>query len=79
MELDKYLEKKAGGIEYMEKAFDNTLQMIHLFKNDMYNDIKYKIRELRNAAIIPLKLLERTNCFKPHLKLKPKSKLSNTA
>ena len=63
MELDKYLEKKAGGIEYMEKAFDNTLQMIHLFKNEMYNDIKYKIKELRNAAMVALKLLERTNCL----------------
>ena len=61
MELEDYLEKKAGGIENMENAFDNTLQMIQLFNNNMYSDIKYKIKELRNAAKLTLKILKRTN------------------
>ena len=60
MDIEKYLEKKTCGIEYMEKVFDNTLQMIQLFKNDMYDDIKYKIKELRNAA---MKIMKSSNCL----------------
>ena len=54
-------KKKAERIEYMEKAIDNTLQMIDLFKNRMYSDIKYKIKELRNAAFFTLKIMKRAN------------------
>ena len=63
MDIEKYLEKKTCGIEYMEKAFDNTLQMIQLFKNDMYDDIKYKIKELRNAAMVALGIMKSSNCL----------------
>ena len=61
LDLEKTNKNKDNGIEYMEKAFDNTLQMIELFKNNMYSDIKYKIKELRSAALIALKMLKRSN------------------
>lgn len=59
-ELDGFLKKKSGGIDYLEKVFDNTLQIIELFKNKMYSEIKYKIKELRNAALLALNIFKKT-------------------
>ena len=58
-ELESLIQKKSGGIEYLEKVFDNTLQISELFKNKMYSELKYKIKELRNAAMLALKFLKR--------------------
>ena len=58
-ELESLIQKKSGGIEYLEKVFDNTLQISELFKNKMYSELKYKIKELRNAAMLALNFLKR--------------------
>ena len=60
-EGDKIREMNNYSIENMEKAFDNTLEMIDLFQNNMYRDIKYKIKKLRNAALLTLKMLKKSN------------------
>lgn len=61
LEGDKIKEMNNYSIESMEKAFDNTLEMIDLFQNNMYRDIKYKIKKLRNAALLTLKMLKKSN------------------
>ena len=61
LEGDKIREMNDYNIESMEKAFDNTLEMIELFQNNMYRDIKYKIKKLRNAALLTLKMLKKSN------------------
>ena len=60
MELEDSVENKSIGFEYLEKIFDNTLLIVELFRNNMYSDIKYKIKELRNAALLTLKILNGT-------------------
>ena len=60
MELEESIENKSSGFEYLEKIFDNTLLIVELFRNNMYSDIKYKIKELRNAALLTLKILNGT-------------------
>ena len=62
-ELEGTIEKYPSDTEYMEKVIDNTLQIIELFKNNMYSDIKYKIKELRNAALFALKTLKRAKAL----------------
>ena len=42
----------------MENVFDNTLQIIELFNYKIYSDIKYKIKELKNTALLTLKILK---------------------
>ena len=61
LEGSKIREMNDYGIESMEKAFDNTLEMIELFQNNMYRDIKFKIKQLRNAALVTLKMLKKSN------------------
>ena len=62
-ELEGTIEKYPTDTEYIEKVIDNTLQIIELFKNNMYSDIKYKIKELRNAALFALKTLKRAKAL----------------
>ena len=55
------LEKEKHGIPLLERTFDDTLQMIDLFKANAYDVIKYKIKELRNAAFVAMKMLKSMN------------------
>ena len=61
MDLEDSIKNKTSGVEYVENIFDNTLQIIELFDNKMYTDIKYKIKELQNAALLTLKVLKSSN------------------
>ena len=61
LEGSKIRKMSDYGIESMEKAFDNTLEMIELFQKNMYRDIKFKINKLRNAALVTLKILKKSN------------------
>ena len=61
LEGSKIREMSDYGIESMEKAFDNTLEMIELFQKNMYRDIKFKINKLRNAALLTMKILKKSN------------------
>ena len=45
------MKPKPGGIEYMEKVFNNSLEIRNLFKDNKYDVIKFKIEKLRNAAL----------------------------
>ena len=55
LEGTKIRDMNDYGIQSMEKAFDNTLEMIELFQSSMHRDIKFKIKKLRNAALLTLK------------------------